>query len=466
MARISRRGFLMGCSAAIAAMAGSRITNLAFAAPQAQAGLGQLLVVVFLRGGWDALNVVAPIGGPDAGIYEASRPNIKLARPGQPNGALVLNGQFGMHPAFAPLLDLYQGRKLAFVHAAGMPDQSRSHFDAMAEMELGTPGNKGSASGWLTRHMQTAPGGLSGAVFPALSTGGGQAMSLAGFNDAISMDSPNDFGIDGWDQYVTQQRTALRMFYAGPGFVDQSARTTLDTLDLIERTNPGSYTPPGGVTYPQNSYFAENLATIAQLYKMGLGLSVATVDLGGWDTHENQGTTASATDMGGYFANQLSQLAGGLKAFYRDLDVSGHVNKLTVLVMSEFGRRLDENPNRGTDHGHGSVLIALGGQVQGGNVYGRWPGLGTDQLYDRADLAITTDYRQLLAECLVNRFGNANISTVFPGFRLGQTLGVFGPLACTPPVTGGNPPPDFPGNLPQRVYVPSSMKNGAPSICR
>lgn len=454
MVKLSRRGFLMGCSAAIAAMAGSRITNLAFAAPSAAADNPGALVVIFMRGGWDALNVVPVIGGADRGIYESLRPNIKIPASGV-GGALNLNGQFGLHPAMASLHEMYQQKKLAIVHAAGLTTDTRSHFDAQQFIELGTPGAKSSSTGWITRHLQSSPYGTSSAIFPALSTGGGQAMSLAGFNGAVAMNNPGDFTLDGWDNYVASQRTALRSFYAGPGFLDAASRETLDTIDLIESTAPGDYVPANGATYPQNS-FGDNLQSIAQLIKMNLGLNVATVDLGGWDTHEHQGNTPTANDqLGGYFGGQqLKPMSDALKAFIVDLDGScpNWANKTTVVVMSEFGRRVAQNENDGTDHGHGSAMLVLGGGIRGGSVYGAWPGLATDQLYDRADLAVTTDYRQVLSEILQYRLGNTNTGTVFPGFTPAPT-----PLGIAVNPAAVNPPP-FPGNLTRRLFMPVLRK--------
>ncbi len=452
MVKISRRGFLMGCSAAIAAMAGSRITNLAFAAPNAASEAPGVLVVVFLRGGWDALNVVPVIGGPDRGFYEAARYNIKIPASGA-GAAFNLNGQFGLHPSMGSLYEMYQSKKLAIVHATGLTSDTRSHFDAQQYIELGTPGAKSSSTGWITRHLQSSPYGSSG-IFPALSTGGGQAMSLAGFENAVAMNDPSSFNLDGWENYVANQRTALRTFYAGAGFLDAAARETLDTIDLIESTAPGDYVPANGAAYPQNS-FGDNLQSIAQLIKMNLGLNVATVDLGGWDTHEHQGNSPTANDQnGGYLGSQLKPMADALKAFMLDLDGScpNWANRTTVVVMSEFGRRVAQNSNDGTDHGHGSAMLVLGGSgIKGGAVYGAWPGLATNQLYDRADLAVTTDYRQVLAELVQNRLGNPNVATVFPGFTPGASLGIA-------TATGGGTPPAFPANLTQRLYVPIVRK--------
>jgi uncharacterized protein (DUF1501 family) len=448
--KISRRNFLMGCSAAIAAMAGSRITNLAFAEPGAAGQFNEeVIIVVFLRGGWDALNVVAPIGGTDRGHYQNARLNLKLPVSGQ-GAALNLgslngpNGQtgFGLHPAMAPLHNLYQAQKLAIVHAAGLTSDTRSHFDAMQFMELGTPNQKNTATGWLTRHLQTSPSISPNVLFPALSTGGSQAMSLLGTHDAVAMSDPGGFRLRGHWDYEDDQRGILRTFYNGDTILERAGTTTLDTIDTIESLNPDQYTPANGAQYPGGS-FGDNLQAIAQLIKLNVGLRAATVDLGGWDTHEYQGDGS-----GGYLNGRLNELASGLAALYTDLD-SGCPNynsRTTMVVMSEFGRRLLENANHGTDHGHGNCMFVLGGNVKGGRLYGAWPGLASHQLYDGHDLAILTDYRRVLSEIITRRLNNGgNLATIFPNYTYP------GPLD----LVAGNDvvaPPPAPG--PYRTYLP------------
>jgi uncharacterized protein (DUF1501 family) len=441
---ISRRDFLVGCSSAIAALSGSRLTHLAFSDPNAPGSYNdEILIVIFLRGGWDALNVVPPIGGPDRGYYESARAALSVPVSG-PGAALNLDGQFGLHPAMAPLHSLYQAHKLAIVHAAGLTSDTRSHFDAMQFMELGTPGVKTTGTGWITRHLQSAPNLPPTILLPALSAGGSQAMSLLGTTDAVSMSSPSGFRLWGHWQYEELQRAALRDLYSGAGWLELAGTETLDTLDLIESANPGTYTPANGAIYPNGS-FGDNLQAIAQLIKMQVGLRVATVDLGGWDTHEYQGDGSS-----GYFSyGLLEPLAEGLAALYTDLNgcgASDYNRRTTVVVMSEFGRRLRENANHGTDHGHGNVMLVLGGNVIGGRVYGQWPGLRNDQLYDGADLAITTDYRRVLSEIVTRRLGNPNLDVVFPGYT-GYT-----PLDIV--VDAYPAPPPIPPGLDNKVYLP------------
>ncbi|MFN8411679.1 MAG: DUF1501 domain-containing protein [Anaerolineales bacterium] len=393
---LPRRQFLQGCSAAIASMAGARLTNLAFAKED---NSSDILVVVFLRGGWDALNVVPPIGGDDRGFYELARPNIKIT------DLLQLNDQFGLHPSLAPLHDLYQAGKMGIVHAVGLNYDTRSHFDAQEFIELGTPGMKNTTSGWISRHLQTT--GVS-SILPVLSTSG-QPTSLLNFTPTVNLDTPSDFSQWGNGDLVGSQQAALRQLYGGDTLLHRAGLRTLDALNIVSPLVGQEYQPSNGASYNDDE-LGRQLKTIAQMIKLEAGLRVAAVDFGGWDTHEYE------TDgNGGYIANLLNQLASGLANFYLDLD-SGYTNRLSVVVISEFGRRLVQNESYGTDHGHGSVMLALGGNVNGGQVLGTWPGLHNDQLYDHADLAVMTDYRQIMSELLSKRLGNSNIEAVFPGF--------------------------------------------------
>jgi uncharacterized protein (DUF1501 family) len=418
---LSRRAFLRGCSAAIAAMAGARLSRIALAAPGSPGAENQqVLVVIFLRGGWDALNVVPPIAGPDRGYYESARSELRVPASGQ-GAALPLNGQFGLHPSLAPLHDLYQADKLAVVHAAGMMEDTRSHFDAMQYIELGTPGNKATTQGWITRHLESAPNLPSTILMPALSAGSGQAMSLLGSTEAVTMSDPGSFSFSGYWATEAAQRSALRQIYNGDTWLYQAGTQTLDAVDLMENLDTDNYTPANGAVYPQNS-FGRHLELVAQMMKLEVGLRAATIDLGGWDTHEYQGDGS-----GGYFADLLETLGQGLHALYTDLDGSGaqqYTHRLNVVVLSEFGRRLKENASRGTDHGHGSAMLLLGGGVNGGHIYGSWPGLRADQLYDNSDLDVTTDYRQVLSELLLRRLDNPNLTTIFPGYTTYSPLGI------------------------------------------
>ncbi len=417
LSKASRREFMVGCSTAIAAMAGSRLNHLVFGV----GGNGQqqnVLLYIFLRGGMDGLSLVPPIDGPDRGPYEEARPVLKVSS-GGPDAALDLNGQFGLHPAAAPLHSLYQDGKLAIVQAAGMEHDTRSHFDAQEFIELGTPGKKGGGAGWLSRHLQSSPvgeGQISSASLGAL-----RPTSLLGDSGTLVLTDTDSYRLNSTDYLWREaQRLALRRLYESQNsFVHESGAQALDTMDFVEYFVTEDYQPANGSNYPQGE-FGDQLQVIAQLMKLQVGLSVATLDLGGWDTHDNQGVG------GGYFSNLVALLAQGLAALYLDMDSGGNdslANCFTLVLQSEFGRRLRENANRGTDHGHGNVMLVMGGSVNGG-LYGQWPGLAPEQLFDNADLQVTTDYRRVLSEILIRRLGNPRLGRIFPGYGNYTPMGV------------------------------------------
>ncbi len=463
---LSRRQFLMGCSTAIAALAGARLTQAVFAEPGAAATPNrETLVVIFLRGAWDAVHVIPPTSGADRGYYEDARRSYLRYPASGAGGALALgsldgpNGVtgLGLHPALAPLLNLYQAGRAAFVVACGMHSPTRSHFDAMAYMELGTPDNKTTGAGWITRHLQTAPNLPPVLQLPALAAGSSQPTALLAYPEAVAMSGPSSFRLNGsgstfvgGKSYSYWQQQSLRQMYTGNSWLDVAGTETLDTLDLV--ASVGTYTPANGAQYPTGS-FGDSLKTVAQMIKLDAGLQTATIDFGGWDTHEYQGTVASGTSVP-YIAGLLDQLARGLAAFYTDLDGCGannFTNRATVVVMSEFGRRLRENASQGTDHGHGSAMIVLGGNVRGGQLYGAWPGLRNDQLYDGADLRVTTDYRQVLSEILVRRLGQpeSNLDLIFPGYAGFTPLGIVNDAYAPAVVPTG---PNF-------MYLPQVSRN-------
>ncbi|MEX1311001.1 MAG: DUF1501 domain-containing protein [Candidatus Sulfomarinibacteraceae bacterium] len=426
----TRRGFVTGCSAAIAGMAGARFPSLAFADPDASVN-NEILVVVFLRGGMDGLNLVVPISGNDRGHYESARPNIQVPLSG-PDSALSLDGQFGFHRAAQPLHQLYQSGKVAVVNATGLDEASRSHFDSMEFIERGTPGIKTTASGWLARHFLSAYNLPPDIVMPSVSVGSLQATSLLGDRDTINMSDPDSFNLQiGPWEWRSAQRVALRHLYTGNDtWLHTSGLQALDAMDIIELNASGNYTPANGAVYPSGS-FGDGLQVIAQMAKLDLGLRVATIDLGGWDTHVNQGDAGA-----GYFGNQIATLSQGLAALYTDLDGSGsanYTNRLTMVVQSEFGRRLFENDDEGTDHGHGNPMIVISGNAIPG-VHGAWPGIGPGQLFDDADVAVTTDFRRVFSEILIRRMGNNSLGVVFPAYADYQPLGI---------VNGADLPPNY-----------------------
>lgn len=426
----TRRGFVVGCSAAIAAMAGSRLTRLAFAEPGTAVNQ-ELLVVVFLRGGMDGLNVVCPVAGVDRGHYETARPEIAIPVSGS-NAAVPLDGQFGANPALAPLVELYNDGHLALIQATGLTLPNRSHFDSQEFIERGTPGDRTTATGWLARHLASAYNLPSQITMPSISVGSTQTTSLLGNYDTVNMSDPDQFNLQvGPWQWRAAQRVGLRHLYSGDDtWLHTAGLQALDAMDIVELNTQGSYTPANGAVYPNDS-FGRQLQVVAQMTKLGLGLRIATLDLGGWDTHTDQGY-----DGQGYFGNLLGTLAQGLAALYTDLDGAGSANyaqRLTVVVQSEFGRRVRENADHGLDHGHGNLMMVLGGNVVGG-VHGTWPGLDPAQLFEGTDLAVTTDFRRVLSEILIRRLGNNQLGVVFPGYADYQPLGV---------VTGTDLPPDY-----------------------
>ncbi len=410
--RPTRRGFVMGCSAAVAAMAGARLGFASLGDPDDG---HDLLVVLFLRGGMDGLSLVAPLDGPDRGHYEAARP--RLALPASGGDALLdLGGGFGLHPSAAPLHELYQDGRLAVVHACGMHVDTRSHFDAMEYMELGTPGSRAISTGWLARHLATAPATTAGALMPSLAVGTAQPTSLLGDRRTVAMEDPDDFSIDAgpWLWRDAQRLALRRMWNLGSSSVHRAGLQAMDAMDLVEAYSGEAFEPAGGAVYPEDG-FGRQMRLVAQMVKTGIGLRVAALDLGGWDTHERQSW---------WFADLIGSVAAGLAALSTDLDASGGMaDRLTVVVMTEFGRRFRENADEGTDHGHGFPMLVLGGAVRGG-LHGEWPGLAPDQLYDGADLAVTTDYRRVLSEILVRRLGNPNLGQVFPGYADYGPLGI------------------------------------------
>ena len=451
---LTRRQFMMGCSAAIAGMAGGRLGNMVFAHPSAQTTTSdEILVVVFLRGGCDGLSLVVPFDDPH---YVTARGDIAVGAPGSgANGALMLNpnnasggftGGFGLHPKASPLNELYTGGKLAIVHACGLEDDTRSHFDAMDYIERGTPGDKNMPSGWLARHIRAA--NTSGKL-PTLAASSSAPTSLLSDSNTVAITDPNSYGINASWRYNTggngTMLSSLKKIYAGSGALQTAGLRTIDTLETIEvlKGSEGKldYSPDASADYLDES-FSNSLKSVAQMIKLDLGLRVATVDFGGWDTHEGQGVNGD----NGYYARMVNNLSRGLHAFYNDLP--NHRDRVTVVVMSEFGRRVEVNTGGGTDHGHGNVMLLLGGNVNGGKIYGTWPGLV--DLDQNQDLRITTDFRTVLSEVLVRRLRDPKLGTIFPGLSKYEPLGVTGSAADDLPI-------DYTSALHQ-VYLPAVVR--------
>jgi uncharacterized protein (DUF1501 family) len=354
------------------------------------------------------------VSGPDRSLYEAARPSLALPLSGD-GAALTLDGGFGLHPAAAPLLDLYDTGRLAVVHATGMHDPTRSHFEAQDYLELGTPGDKTVGSGWLHRHLATATNLPTEIVIPALASGLLQPMSLLGSGETLTLDDPEffDFATGPW-RWRGEQHDALAALYsASSDAVHAAGMQTINSVEIVQSHVTGDYTPAGGAVYPDGEA-GSRLELAAQMISLDLGIQVVTVDVGGWDTHENQG---------GAFSGLVASLSQALAAFQTDIDARGRADRLTVLVMTEFGRRLGENSDDGTDHGHGVPILLVGNKVIGG-LHGYWPGLEPDALFEGVDLEVTSDFRRVLSELLIKRLGNPQIAEVFPGYQGYSPLGV------------------------------------------
>ena len=410
----SRRVFLKGSALAIFGVGSipAWLSRSVYAA-DAEKRRKKIMVAIFQRGAVDGLNMVVPFG--EQRYYDL-RPSIAIPKPdGSANSAVDLDGFFGLHPSLAPLKPLYDAQHLAIVDAVGSPDPTRSHFDAQDYMESGTPGRKATSDGWLNRALVKATGPVS--PIRAISLGSNLPRTLRGRNDAVAMNNLNDFQVRDAKSSATFESmydSSLDTVLHGTG------KETFSAVKIMQAVQKQSYTPANGAKYP-NGRFGQSLLQIARLIKADVGLEVAFADIGGWDTHVNE---VGAQPALGQLANNLTDFGQSLAAFYQDLgDLMADV---TVVTMSEFGRTARENGNRGTDHGHANAMFVMGGDVRGGKVYGDWPGLADEQLYENRDLQLTTDFRDVLGEVVAKHLGNANLSAVFPGYENPKFRGLIG----------------------------------------
>ena len=345
------------------------------------------LVVLFQRGAADGLNIVVPHG---ESAYYSMRPSIAIPRPNRGRESSIdLDGFFGLHPSLASFKPLWDQKHLAIVHAAGSPDNTRSHFDAQDYMESGTPGVKSTDDGWLNRAVRQSEPGSS--PFRAISMGGTLPRALAGTAPAVAIGNINEFGVGGRGPAATPLSNTFEAMYSQSvdTVLHGTGQETFEAVKMLKAADPARYTPARGANYPRGR-FGDSLRQLAQLIKANLGVEVAFADIGGWDHHVNEGAVQ------GQLANVLREFSQSIAAFWTDL---GELGEDTVLVtMSEFGRTARENGNRGTDHGHANVMFVVGGPVRGARVYGQWPGLDQSQLYEGRDLALTTDFRRVLGE--------------------------------------------------------------------
>ncbi len=395
---ISRRYFLKSSGMALASLAAMPRFLVRTAVAEKNAGGREtdrpIVIAIFQRGAADGISLVVPFG--DKHYYEF-RPQIAIPEPSRTGDgtAIDLDGFFGLHPALASLKPIYDERQLAIVHAVGSPDHTRSHFDAQDFMESGTPGEKATTDGWINRYLQRKPD-TDMTPFRAVAISATLPRSLAGPAPALAIDRVAEFGI----------RAGTATAEVEDLFADVY-KDTFDAVRMLRSAASRQYAPVAGVRYP-NSPFGQALQQIAQLVKSEVGLEVAFTDVAGWDTHANQGSSR------GQLSNRLKDFGDGLAALYRDL--GDRMHNIVIITMTEFGRAIRQNGSGGTDHGHASCIFLAGGPVRGGKIYGQWPGLAPEQLYEGRDLALTTDFRAVFSEILIKHMRANDISKIFPNF--------------------------------------------------
>jgi len=363
-----------------------------------------ILIAIFQRGAADGISVVPPFGDRN---YARARPQIAVQAPSREGAetAIDLDGFFGLHPSLSPLKSIYDEGHFAVVHAVGSPDNTRSHFDAQDYMEAGAPGNKSLADGWLNRYLQGTPK-TDSTAFRAIALDSKMPRTLMGSAPALALSKIQDFDVRGGNP---RQGASSDLYSA---FEAMWRNSTFDAIKMLKSANPQRFQPENGARYP-NGQFGQSLLQVSQLIKAEVGLEVGFLDIGGWDTHANQQ---------GQLNQRLREYGEGLSAFYRDL--GDRMRNVVVLTMTEFGRTIKQNGSGGTDHGHASALFVMGGPVKGGKVYGKWPGLAPEQLFEGRDLALTTDFRDVFSEVLKKHMRAADTARVFPGWQPGQTLGI------------------------------------------
>lgn len=365
----------------------------------------KLLIVVFQRGAVDGLNMVVPFGDAD---YYGSRPTIAIRKPGSSDGAINLDGFFGLHPRMSPLMPLWDNKSLAVVHASGSHDTTRSHFDAQDYMESATPGIKSTRDGWLNRYLQGSGIGEQGSGNPlrGISLTTQMPRSLQGAAPVLAIGRASEFTVADMSA-----RTSFEELYAAAQqdlALKSTANDAFDAMKTLARKTAGVYRAENNAVYPR-SPFGQALQEIARLAKSDVGLEVAFAESTNWDHHVNEGAAS------GQIANRLDDFARGIAALAQDL--GDRMADTVVLTMSEFGRAVAENGSRGTDHGHGNAMFVIGGDVRGGRVYGKWPGLAVNDRFEGRDLAITTDFRDVFAEVVMHLGADRRtLATVLPAY--------------------------------------------------
>ena len=407
---MERRAFVKSGAIALVTMglSPSFLRRTTFGMELTRAANGKILICLFQRGAADALNIVVPHG---ERAYYTMRPSIAIPQPsrGAAGSALDLDGFFGLHPSLAPLKPLYDRGLLAPVHAVGSPSATRSHFDAQDYMESGTPDVKGTTDGWLNRYL-AAKGtcdecNLARTPFRAVSLTAQTPRVLEGPSPTVAMNSLDEFTVRATGSSAERLEALYKTGSAD--LVHGTGAEMFDAVKMLRAANPRQYVPRSGAEYPR-SQFGQRLLQIAQLVKANVGLEIAFADIGGWDTHVNQGSST------GQLAQRLDDFARSISALVTDL--GDRMDDVVILTMSEFGRMARENGNRGTDHGHAGALFVIGGNIKGGKVHGKWPGLEQEQLYEGRDLALTTDFRSVFAEVVSDHLGARTLDRIFPGF--------------------------------------------------
>lgn len=418
--RLSRRGFLAvgGGAAAMAALAPAWLPRVSVAKDY-RGGTRDVMISVFLRGASDGLTICPPHG--DASYY-AARPTLAIAPPqvGNPNAAIDLDGFFGLAPALSALVPAYQDDKLLVVHACGSTDPSRSHFDAQRFMEVGLANDPTIASGWLGRHLAGVPPMVPGSTLRAVGIATGLQRTLVGAPSTLPIPNLDTFGLAGAGGTIAARTDALGdMFGLVSDPLHSAGLNTIATIDLLNTINFAGYVPGGGAVYPEGGV-GTAFRSVAALIKAQVGVEAVAIDATGWDTHNNQGV------LTGTMAGLMTTLSQALGALYTDMN-SGMNPGYIACVMSEFGRRLEQNGSGGTDHGHGNCMFVMGPCVAGGRVLSNWPGLAPEQLFEGRDLDVTIDYRDILGEVVQQRLGNPDLDGVFPGYSSFKPRGI---IAC------------------------------------
>jgi uncharacterized protein (DUF1501 family) len=369
-------------------------------------GRKKTLITIFQRGAVDGLNMVVPYGESE---YYNLRRNIAVPKPGQTDGAVNLDGFFGLHPSLKSFEPFWNNKQMAVIHSAGSPDNTRSHFDAQDYMESGTPGNKGTRDGWLSRVLQTSQG-KNDSAFRGVSMTQQTPRSMMGRYPTIAMTNLADFSIKA-GAYSRSVQGGFEGVYDenSKDSLGETGKETFEAVNFLRKANPAQFEPENGATYP-NTPFGRSLKQIAQLIKADVGLEIAFTDTPGlnWDTHLNQGGAR------GQMANLLLGFGNAISALV--VDLGKRMDDVVILTMSEFGRTARQNGSNGTDHGHGNAMFVIGNSVKGGKVYGDWKGLKSDQLNEGRDLAVTTDFRDVFGEISQKHLGNKNLAKIFPTY--------------------------------------------------